>query len=150
MGRWTRNSSGSRKLLRTAGWSIVGWLVLLAVMLAAFELHWGLAAACFCALVLVVLHSLAGDFAASAALCLLAVGCLDYLFVPPVLSLEIASPLNGLALLSFLLTALIVTRLVSKVRESTVSSELQHENLKRLYELAQTLLELGAGRGGRD
>ncbi len=133
---------GLRKLFGTARWSIAGWLVLLAVMLAAFELHWGLAAACFCALVLVVLHSLAGDFAATAALCFLAVGCLDYFFVPPVLSLEIASPLNGLALLSFLLTALVVTRLVSKVRESTVSTELQHENLKRLYQLAQTLLEL--------
>jgi two-component system, OmpR family, sensor histidine kinase KdpD len=138
---WMRNG-GSRKLLRTAGWWAVGWLVMLAVMLAAFQLHFGLAAACFCALVLVVLHSLAGDFAASSALCLLAVGCLDYFFVPPILSLEIASPLNGLALLSFLLTALIVTRLVSKVRESTVSTELQHENLKRLYDLAQNLLEL--------
>jgi two-component system, OmpR family, sensor histidine kinase KdpD len=112
------------------------------VMFAAFKLHWGLATACFCALVLVVLHSLVGDFAASAALCVLAVAWLDYYFVPPVLSLQIASPLNGLALLSFLLTALIVTRLVSRVRQSTITSQLQHENLKRLYELAQHLLEL--------
>jgi two-component system, OmpR family, sensor histidine kinase KdpD len=112
------------------------------VTLTAFVFHWGLAAAGFCCLLLVVLLSLAGSFAASAIISLLAVGCLDYFFVDPLFSLEIASPLNSLELLCFLLTALIITRLVSKVREKTVSSELQHENLRRLYELAQQLLEL--------
>ena len=98
-------------------------------MWGAFELHWGLATACFCGLVLLVLHSLAGDFAASAALCVLLVIWIDYFFVPPILTLRVASPLNALALISFLLTALIVTRLVSKVRQSTITSEQQHENL---------------------
>jgi len=138
---WAANH-GRIKLLRTIAWCLTGWLVSSAVMWGAFEFHWGLATACFCALVLLVLHSLVGDFAASAALCVLLVVCIDYFFVPPVLSLEIASPLNGLALLSFLLTALTVTRLVSKVRQGTITSQLQHENLQRLYELAQHLLEL--------
>jgi len=139
--RWSRNRDG-RKLLGTVWWCLTGWAVSTAVMWGAFELHWGLATACFCGLVLLVLHSLAGDFAASAALCALLVIWIDYFFVPPILSLQVASPLNGLALLSFLLTALIVTRLVSKVRQGTITSQQQHENLKRLYELAQHLLEL--------
>jgi two-component system sensor histidine kinase KdpD len=139
--RWTQHRD-KRKLFGTICWCLIGWLVSSAVMWSAFELHWGLATACFCALVLLVLHSLVGDFAASAALCVLLVLCIDYFFVPPVLSLEVASPLNGLALLSFLFTALIVTRLVSKVRQNTITSQQQHDNLKRLYELAQHLLEL--------
>lgn len=110
--------------------------------LAAFRLQAGFPIASFCYLVLLILHSLAGDFAASAIVCLLAVGCLDYFFVPPVLSLDVANPLNGVALISFLLTALIITRLVTEIREKTVSSEQQHVNLERLYGLAQQLLEL--------
>ena len=137
-----RRSTGARRLLRTGQWFLLGSVGLSALTLAAFRLHWGLATASFCYLVLVVSHSLAGDFAASAMLCLVSVGCLDYFFVPPIGSLQIASSLNGLALVSFLLTALIITRLVTQVREKTLSSELQHENLKRLYDLAQQLLEL--------
>ncbi len=137
-----RRTSAARKLLRTGRWCLLGCVGLSALTLAAFQLHWSPATASFCYLVLVVSHSLAGDFAASAVLCLLTVGCLDYFFIPPALSLEIANPLDGLALISFLLTALIITRLVTQVREKTLSSELQHENLKRLYDLAQQLLEL--------
>ena len=130
-----------KRFVRTLQWWLLRCAGLSVITTIAFRLQWGLATASFCYLVLVVFHSLVGDFFATAALCLLAVGCLDYFFVPPILSLQIASPLNGLALVSFLLTALI-TRLVVQIREKTVSSEMQHENLKRLYDLAQQLLEL--------
>jgi len=133
---------GARIFLRKGFWLFVGCLALAAITAAGFNLHWGLATASFCCLLLVVLHSLAGEFAATAAVSFLAVGCLDYFFIPPIFSLQIANPLNALALLCFLLTALIITQLVAKVREKTVSSELQHQNLKRLYELAQQLLQL--------
>jgi two-component system sensor histidine kinase KdpD len=73
---------------------------------------------------------------------LLAVGCLDYFFTEPLLSFEVMSPFDSLGLVSFLITGLVITRLVTKVRARTESSRLQQEMLQRLYDLAQQLLAL--------
>jgi two-component system, OmpR family, sensor histidine kinase KdpD len=132
----------TKTLLRSAQLCGLGGLGLVALTFFSFRLHLGLAPVSLCFLVLVVLQSLAGDFVASAAISVLAVVLLDYFFVEPVFSFRIASPLNALALISFLLTALVITRLVSKLRDRTVSSQIQHQNLERLYQLAQQLLEL--------
>jgi len=70
------------------------------------------------------------------------VGCLDYFFTEPLLSFEVMSPFDTLGLVSFLITGLIITRLVSSVRAKTESSRLQQEMLQRLYDLAQQLLAL--------
>ncbi len=127
---------------RTTRWCLFGVMGLSGVTFAAFQFHAGFPIASFCYLVFLLLHSLAGNFLASALVSLLAVGCLDYFFVPPFLSLNVGNPLNTVALTSFLLTALIITRLVTEIREKTISSEVQHVNLQRLYGLSQQLLEL--------
>ena len=132
----------TRTLLRSAQLSGLGGLGLVAITFFSFRLHLGLAPVSLCFLLLVVLQSLAGDFAASAAVSALAVVLLNYFFVQPVSSFRITSPLNGLELVSFLVTALVITRLVSKLRDKTASSQMHHQNLERLYQLAQQLLEL--------
>ena len=108
----------------------------------AFRLHLGFGVASFCYLLLLVLQSLSGNFISSALTSLLAVGCLDYFFTEPYLSFEVRSPFDALGLVSFLITGLIITRLVTKVRAGTESSRLQQEMLQRLYDLAQQLLAL--------
>ena len=50
------------------------------------------------------------------------------------------SPFDTLRLVSFLITGLIITRLVINVRAGTGSSRLQQELLQQLYDLAQHLL----------
>jgi len=98
--------------------------------------------ASFCYLLLLVVQSLSGEFVSSAIVAILAVGCLDYFFVVPLFSFQIASPVETLGLASFLVTGLVITRLVTQVRVKTEASRLQHENLKRLYDVAQQMLAL--------
>ena len=65
-------------------------------------------------LILVVFVSLAGDFVASAAVSLVAFLCLASFLTRASFPAGLVDPLNVVALASFLLTALVVTRLVSK------------------------------------
>ena len=55
---------------------------------------------------------------------------------------EVTNPLDVLALISFLTTGLVITRLTTKVREEAARSHHQRRQVGRLYELAQRLLAL--------
>ncbi len=123
-------------------WSVAGLFGLAVLTLITFRLHLNFAAASFCYLLLVVLLSLSGDLVSSALVSFAAVGCLDYFFVEPVLSFRVEKPVNALALASFLVTGLIIARLVAKVRAKAAASQLHHQKLQQLYELAQNLLAL--------
>ncbi len=105
-----------------------------------FRLQFNFAAASFCYLLLIVLESLAGDFAASCLVSLIALGNLDYFFTSPILSFRVGHPISILALCCFLVTALVITRLVSKVRDKAALSYAQHQKTQQLYEVAQHLL----------
>lgn len=133
---------------RIAAACVAGSLGVALITLAGYRFHLNFAGASFCYLLLLVGLSLAGEFVSSAFVSVLAVGCLDYFFVEPLFSFQASSPLDILGLCSFLLTGLIITRLVTKVRAKTESSRLQHEKLQTLYGLSQQLLalEVGAAR----
>lgn len=134
---------------RFAKWSGLGSLALCLTTALGFRLDIGFAGASLCYLLLVVLLSLSGDFAAAAVISLLTVACLDYFFAAPIFSFRIASPVNVLALVCLLATALVITRLVAKVRDKTAISLQQHQKTTELYELAQQLLALDPeGMGG--
>ncbi len=130
------------KWWRTTALCALGTLAVALLTFAAFRLQLGFGVASFCYLLLLVLQSLSGDFLSSALVSLLAVGCLDYFFTEPILSFEVMSPFDSLGLVSFLVTGLIITRLVTSVRARTESSRLQQEMLQRLYDLAQQLLAI--------
>jgi two-component system, OmpR family, sensor histidine kinase KdpD len=99
----------------------------------------------FCYLIVVVLQSLTGDFRSSALVSVLCAGCLDYFFIPPFFSFRVSDSSDTLALITFLVTGLVVTRLVSQTREAADSEELQRKEMTRLYELALQLLTLEPG-----
>src|ERR1700690_2897187 len=90
-----------------------GWGVAL-LTLVSYRLHLNYATVGFLYLLLVVLQSLSGNFWSSAIVSILAVGCLDYFFVPPVLTLRTTDPRDTLALAACLLTALVITRLATQ------------------------------------
>src|ERR1700724_2616780 len=127
---------------RTAMWSTLGSLAVALLTVVAFRLHLSFVTASFCYLLVLVLLSLSGELISSGIVAILAVGCLDYFFVEPLFSFQVESPLDTLGLASFLVTGLVITRLVAQVRIKTESSRLQHENLKRLYDVAQQMLAL--------
>jgi signal transduction histidine kinase len=69
--------------------------------------------------------SLQGSFVSSAVVSFMAVGCLTYYFTPPIFSFRVGSPTDLVAVVAFLTTSAIITRLVSRVRQ------LMDEKLRR-------------------
>jgi len=99
----------------------------------------------FCYLMVVVLQSLAGDFRSSALVSVLCTACLDYFFIPPRFSFRISDSSDTLALITFLVTGLVITRLVSQTRQAADSEQVQRKETTQLYELALELLALEPG-----
>jgi K+-sensing histidine kinase KdpD len=97
----------------------------------------------FLYLIVVVLQSLLGDFVSSAAVSIIADLCLNFFFVPPIFSLRVSDSSDTWALITFLVTGLVVTRLTTRLRRQAEISELHRREMKLLYELAQGLLALG-------
>jgi two-component system sensor histidine kinase KdpD len=107
-----------------------------------YRLNLGLAPVGFLYLLLVVIQSLATGFLPAAVVSLLAVGCLEFFFTEPALSFRIANPLDILALITYLLTALVISRLSSKAQAEARSAERNEREMARLYEAALQLLSV--------
>lgn len=69
-------------------------------------------------MVIIVQISLFGRLIPALFASLVAVGCLDYFFVEPVFRIALAGPLDVAAAFAYLTTAIVVTGLLSKVRQS--------------------------------
>jgi PAS domain S-box-containing protein len=74
-------------------------------------------------MLVIVLVSIRGRFLSSFIVSVIAVGCLDYYFVPPVFSFTPGSPANIVALFVFLTTSAVITHFVSRVLKSEVLVE---------------------------
>ena len=105
-----------------------------------FAFHVNFPVVSFIFLIVVVLQSLTGDFVSAVIVSVIAFLCLNYFFVPPVFSLAVSDPSDALALVSFLITGLVITRLIARAREAADLAALQRAQTTRLYELAQQLL----------
>jgi two-component system sensor histidine kinase KdpD len=125
---------------RSLKWCALGTLGVALITWAGFQLQFNFAAASLCYLLLIVAQSLSGDFFACSIVSLVALGSLDYFFTSPVLSFRVGHPVNILALFCFLVTALVITRLVSKVKDKAELSYAQQQKTQQLYEVAQHLL----------
>jgi two-component system sensor histidine kinase KdpD len=127
------------KTLLRAG---IGSLGVALLTLICFEVHIDLASAIPLYTLLVVVQSMTGDFRSAVIISVLSAGCLDFFFTQPLFTLYVSNPLNILALVAFLLTALVITTLATGEREHAESSRLQKDRLDRLYKLSQHLLAL--------
>jgi two-component system sensor kinase FixL len=138
-------SAGAR---RVVGQSALAIFALVAVALACVRLQPGepsLTLAALVYLVIVVLLSLNGSFAAAAVVSVVAVVFLQDLASMPLFSLGLDERLDGVALSAFLTTALVITRLVSRMRASLEKLRKSHEDLRRAEEATRqqaTLLDL--------
>jgi two-component system, OmpR family, sensor histidine kinase KdpD len=107
-----------------------------------YRLQLNLAPVGFLYLLLVVIEALAAGFLPAAVVSLVAVGCLDYFFTAPALSFRIANPLDILALTTYLITALVVSRLSSKAQAEARAAERNEKEMARLYQAAVQLLSV--------
>ena len=132
----------NRRFWRSGMRSIPGICLVGLVTFICYGLGLNLTATGFLYLIVVVLQSLLGDFISSAVVSVIADLCLNFFFVPPIFSFRVSDSSDIVALIAFLITGLIITRLVTQVRQEAETSGLQRQQMKSLYELTQRLLAL--------
>jgi PAS domain S-box-containing protein len=94
-------------------------------------------------LLIIVLLSLMDSFATSAVFSIIAVLCLDYFFMAPLHSFEVASTQDIVALVVFVMTSFAITTLVRRARRF---GEAQHEQAHLLDLTPDAVLVLDANR----
>jgi signal transduction histidine kinase len=140
-------TSRYHKVWRLAAPCLLGTIGLALVTLICFRLRFGLATASLLYLMLVVLLSLKGSFISSAVTSVLAVACLDYFFTAPLFTFGKNDFPNVVAITVFLITSLVITRLVSRVRKqaeealSTVSYRVIEAEEQERHRIAAELHE---------
>jgi len=132
---------GRKKVVwRSARNAAVGLWAIGLLTFAGWQLHVSALLASCLYLVTVTLVSLTGDFVAALLVSIAAFGCLDYFFVGPLYSFLVSDATDVVAVVTWIMTALVITRLVSKVRAEARDSRLQRRRLERLYQLSQNLM----------
>lgn len=101
---------------RAVAQSVIACLVLTSLTVVCYRLHLNIATACLLYVIVVVFLARTGNFASSIVASIIATVCLAYL-VPPAFTFRVDDPLDDVAITAFLITSLVIARLVSKLRE---------------------------------
>jgi two-component system sensor kinase FixL len=114
------NHNQIHRFWRSAAQCLLGGIALGVLTYVCFRLNVSITTAALLYLIVVVLASLTGSFVLSAFVSIAAILCLDYFFTEPLFRIDIAlnQPLNAVALITFLGTALVITSLMAKGRKS--------------------------------
>ena len=118
----------------------IGCAAIAAVTFVAYKLHVPLSTAGFIYLLIVVGMALAYGIWQATFISLVAVSCLNYFFIPPVLSFAVADERDWVALVSFQVCALLVSRLSSREQRMARDANYQRIQMKKLYELSRGIL----------
>jgi signal transduction histidine kinase len=136
------NSTG-----KSAIQSLFGLIGLALITFAAVRLHLQPGTISLLYLIVVVFVSLRAGFVSSVAVSLIAVFCLNYFFLPLFSSLGEKNPLDIVATVAFLITAWVITGMVTRVRKLTEAQltlrfeERLAERIRIARELHDTLLQ---------
>ena len=107
-----------------------------------FRLHLNLSASGSLYFLIVVMVSIVWGFWEASVTSLIAVGCLNYFFVPPVFTWTVSDPQNWVALATFEIAALTVSELSTRVQEKARAEARQRVEVQKLYELSLRILLL--------
>jgi two-component system sensor histidine kinase KdpD len=91
-------------------------------------------------LVLVVLYAAQAGIGLALYAALLCAASFDYFFLPPYGSWRIAGIQQWVAMISFLLSCVVVGRVAERARQQARRAEQRHQDVERLYELAQQMM----------
>jgi two-component system sensor histidine kinase KdpD len=83
------------------------------------------------------------DIAVSFVMSVVAMLAYNYFFLPPILKLTIADPQNWVALIAFLITALIGSHLSTRAQRQAEEANRRRREIEKLYEFSQRLLSAG-------
>jgi two-component system sensor histidine kinase KdpD len=111
--------------LRRAAQCLLGSIALAVLTFVIFRLHASSEVAALLYFFFIVLFSLWAGFVPSVCVSVLAILCFDYFFTPPIFSFDLRAtePLDVVALIAFSGTALVITRLMSRVKQRTAALE---------------------------
>jgi two-component system sensor histidine kinase KdpD len=112
------------------------------VTLIAYRLHLDLSASGSLYFLIVVMVSIAWGFWEASFTSLIAVNCLNYFFVPPVLSFRVGAGEYWVALCTFEIAALTVSRLSARAQAQARAEAAQRAQVEKLYELSRRILLL--------
>jgi C4-dicarboxylate-specific signal transduction histidine kinase len=129
---------------RSATVCLSGGLVIALLSYAFFLLGAHFATAGFCLIIVLSLLSLGGRFFDSLVLSVVAIGCLDFFFIPPIFSLEVGSRMDILPMAAFLTTSLIITGLTAKIRRAAAEELRQTRTALARFARVAALGELTA------
>ena len=81
--------------------------------------------------------------AVSVAMSVVAMLAFNFFFLPPVGTFTIADPQNWVALIAFLVVAVLASRLSTSARQQAADASARERDIERLYKFSQGLLESG-------
>jgi two-component system sensor histidine kinase KdpD len=139
---WPSYWKGVRSQLGIVRGCLAGITAIALVTLCAFHLRLDLSTSGSLYFLIVVMVSVIWGFWEASVTSLIAVNCLNYFFVPPVLSWRVSDPRNWVALAAFEITALTVSRLSSRVQGQARTEARQRIQVEKLYELSRRTLLL--------
>jgi len=128
---------------RSAAQFLLGSVAIALLTFVCFRLQVRAGIAALVYLIVVVLLSATDAFVPSVLVSIVAVLCLNYFFIPPILSLRVGNPLDILALVAFLGAAWLITRLMFLRRRAEealekANNELEARVQQRTAELARS------------
>ena len=91
-------------------------------------------------LVLVLLTSASWGFRLASIVAVIATAAFNFFFLPPVGTFTIADPQNWVALVAFLITALVASDLAERARRQMEQADRRRREVERLYAFSQSLL----------
>jgi two-component system, OmpR family, sensor histidine kinase KdpD len=126
------------------GTQIVRYFVVVAAVVSitvfAYKLHLNSATAALMFIFGVLLASAYWGLRYAVTLALCGAASFDFYFLPPVGTFTINDPKNWIAFISFLVTALVATKLGDQARREAESAKRRRREVERLYALSQRLL----------
>lgn len=96
----------------------------------------------FAYLLLVLVVAARWGLLESTATSIAAMLCLNFFFLPPILTLTIADPQNWVALFVFMTTAITASQLSARARQRAVEAQTRQDEVERLYALSRSLMML--------
>jgi two-component system, OmpR family, sensor histidine kinase KdpD len=122
------------------GETVAGCWVIALLTFAGYVLHFNPAPVGFLFLLVVVCESILCGFWQASVVSVLACTCLDYFFYPPLFHFTVNDPQDWVALGSFELSALLVSRLSSREQVTSREAQMQRTSMEQLYELSRSTL----------
>ena len=125
----------------------LGCLVLIAAVtwLAFSVLHVNALIVGFAYVLIVLVVAVQWGFIESLVTSVAAMLCLNYFFLPPILSVTIRDPQNWVVLSSFLATAMTASQLAASVRNRAADAQARRLELEQLYRLSLSLMQMDSG-----